>query len=96
MRFNPLILGLLFVVGLSLVACAPLQVPYAGAPGLGDTFYPLMGNGGYDVQHYTLDLDVDVPTNIITATATILSGGNPSALQLQPGPRRLDRRIRHR
>ncbi len=73
MRFNPLILGLLFVVGLSLVACAPLQIPYAGAPGLGDTFYPLMGNGGYDVQHYTLDLDVDVPSNIITATATILA-----------------------
>lgn len=29
-----------------------------GSPGIGDEFYPLLGNGGYDVQHYTIDLDV--------------------------------------
>ena len=27
-----------------------------GPPGVGDSLYPHLGNGGYDVQHYTLDL----------------------------------------
>lgn len=42
-----------------------------GAVGIGDPLYPQLGNGGYDVQRYTLDLDVDVATNTISATATI-------------------------
>ncbi|MBC7811837.1 MAG: M1 family peptidase, partial [Burkholderiales bacterium] len=25
-----------------------------GAMGLGDDYFPNLGNGGYDVQHYTL------------------------------------------
>src|SRR5262245_9235374 len=28
----------------------------AGAPGVGDAYFPNYGNGGYDVQHYDLDL----------------------------------------
>ena len=27
-----------------------------GAPGVGDPYFPLDGNGGYDVKHYDLDL----------------------------------------
>ena len=42
-----------------------------GATGLGDPFYPLMGNGGYEVEHYTLDLAVDAQRNFITGTATL-------------------------
>jgi aminopeptidase N len=30
--------------------------PHAGAAGLGDPLYPELGNGGYDVDHYSLDL----------------------------------------
>lgn len=48
-----------------------------GAPGAGDSLYPHLGNGGYDVQHYTLDLTItDVATGdlngktIIDARAT--------------------------
>jgi len=58
-------------------------MPFApGAPGIGDSYYPGLGNGGYDVQHYDLDLayssdgtvDADV---VITAVATQnLSGLN--------------------
>jgi aminopeptidase N len=33
--------------------------PGPGAPGLGDTLFPSLGNGGYDVLHYTIDLTVD-------------------------------------
>ncbi|MCW5874570.1 MAG: M1 family metallopeptidase [Anaerolineales bacterium] len=32
----------------------------AGDPGLGDPYYPHLGNGGYDVQHYHVELDVDM------------------------------------
>lgn len=39
--------------------------------GVGDSLYPEMGNGGYDVEHYSLALDVDVADNEIDATATI-------------------------
>jgi aminopeptidase N len=31
----------------------------SGAPGIGDSLYPNFGNGGYDVQHYMLDLTVN-------------------------------------
>jgi aminopeptidase N len=34
-------------------APAPFQ---AGAPGIGDDYFPRSGNGGYDVKHYDLDL----------------------------------------
>ncbi|MEZ4870328.1 MAG: M1 family metallopeptidase [Caldilineaceae bacterium] len=43
----------------------------AGAPGLGDPLYPKLGNGGYDVTHYTITLTVDVQQNIISGTTTI-------------------------
>jgi aminopeptidase N len=44
----------------------------AGSPGLGDSYYPDFGNGGYDVSHYTLDITVnEVSTSNLTAITTI-------------------------
>ena len=45
--------------------------PIKGAAGLGDKLFPNAGNGGYDVQHYDLDLTVDIKSNTITSTATL-------------------------
>ena len=46
--------------------------PLAGSPGLGDSLYPNFGNGGYDVQRYTLDINVtDVATSELEAVTTI-------------------------
>lgn len=43
-----------------------------GAPGLGDSLYPGFGNGGYDVQHYTLDLTVtDIDSGTLNGTTLI-------------------------
>ncbi|WP_028476161.1 M1 family metallopeptidase [Nocardia sp. CNY236] len=57
-----------FVAG----ATAPAHAdPLVGAPGLGDPYYPLDGNGGYDVQHYDVDIDYDPPSRLLTATTTI-------------------------
>jgi aminopeptidase N len=42
-----------------------------GSPGLGDPFFPLAGNGGYDVSHYSLELAYEPAGNRLTGTATI-------------------------
>jgi aminopeptidase N len=46
--------------------------PRAGGPaGIGDPYYPTLGNRGYDAGHYTLDLAVDVARDTISGTATM-------------------------
>src|SRR5689334_4211570 len=42
-----------------------------GAPGAGDPYFPDMGNGGYDAQHYSLGVKYDPATKAIDATARI-------------------------
>ena len=44
-----------------------------GSAGLGDPFFPNAGNGGYDVRHYTLDLDFDPATDRLVGKATIVA-----------------------
>ncbi|MFC9440185.1 M1 family metallopeptidase [Nocardia sp. NPDC057030] len=57
------------------VAEPPID-PLSGAPGLGDPYFPMDGNGGYDVSHYEVSIDYDPPTRdligkaVIDATAT--------------------------
>jgi aminopeptidase N len=43
----------------------------AGAPGVGDPYYPLYGNGGYDVQHYLLKIRYNPATDRLVGVATI-------------------------
>ena len=43
----------------------------SAAEGLGDSFYPYLGNGGYDVLHYKIDLYIDPDANTIQALTTI-------------------------
>ncbi len=46
--------------------------PSPGAPGIGDPYFPLLGNGGYDALHYDLALELDIDEgSIVDATATI-------------------------
>ena len=42
-----------------------------GAPGLGDTYYPTYGNGGYDVRDYDLDVTYDPATDVLDGRAAI-------------------------
>jgi aminopeptidase N len=44
-----------------------------GAPGAGDPYFPLQGNGGYDVNHYNLDLRYDPATGRLSGTVTIIA-----------------------
>ena len=48
----------------------PMQFP-AGSSGIGDPYFPLDGNGGYDVQHYDLALTYNPATDKLTGVATI-------------------------
>ena len=50
----------------------------AGADGVGDPYYPQLGNGGYDVQRYDIAMVVDVDTDVVDAEVTI------DAVALQP------------
>jgi|1186.fasta_scaffold05695_2 aminopeptidase N len=55
-----------------LVLAAPARAAFtAGAPGLGDPFLPLAGNGGYDVGHYGLTLSYAPDTHVLDGRAVI-------------------------
>ena len=45
----------------------------AGAPGIGDSYYPLDGNGGYDVSHYDIRVSYLPATDELSGTTTILA-----------------------
>jgi aminopeptidase N len=46
--------------------------PSPGAAGIGDPYFPLLGNGGYDALHYTIDLELDVEAgSLLDALTTI-------------------------
>jgi aminopeptidase N len=56
---------------LAVTAAPATAAPGVGSPGLGDPYFPLAGNGGYDVRHYSLDLDYVRATNHLDASTTI-------------------------
>jgi aminopeptidase N len=71
MRFRAVGL-LLGVLALSFAFAGSAQAAFTpGSAGLGDPFFPLAGNGGYDVSHYGLDLSYEPAGNQLTGTATI-------------------------
>ena len=47
--------------------------PIKGAPGMDDPYFPGLGNGGYDVQTYTIALDVDPSANTVSGSTTIMA-----------------------
>jgi hypothetical protein len=62
------------IVGLLLVsssAAAANRHFSPGAAGAGDLYFPLDGNGGYDVKHYLLDLRYLPSTDVLKGVATI-------------------------
>lgn len=47
--------------------------PTPGGPGIGDSYYPDYGNGGYDVSHYDIRLRYEPATDQLSGTTTILA-----------------------
>ena len=50
---------------------APAVTPVRGADGVGDPYYPQLGNGGYDVAAYDLEIEWLPDSSSVDATATI-------------------------
>ncbi|MYW67929.1 M1 family peptidase [Streptomyces sp. SID8379] len=59
------------VVLLAVTACGGGVHGTPGAAGLRDPYFPRLGNGGYDVSHYALDLAYDPDRHRLTGTADI-------------------------
>jgi len=61
------------LIGLiGLIAVAPASgVPTPGASGIGDPYFPLDGNGGYDVEHYDIQTRFSLRTGVLSGTTTI-------------------------
>jgi aminopeptidase N len=53
------------------VSAAPAAAFTPGSAGAGDPFFPLAGNGGYDVRNYSLRLDYEPQNNALDARAVI-------------------------
>ncbi|MBT2384697.1 M1 family metallopeptidase [Streptomyces sp. ISL-11] len=67
------------IVPSAAAACLLLAIPASaadaspGAPGVGDSYYPTSGNGGYDVSHYDLRLKYQPTSDKLEGTATLLA-----------------------
>ena len=75
-------LYLVIILLILVIGSATAQQP--GSDGLGDSLYPQLGNGGYDVQHYDIDLRFTPENNYIAATTVIdaIATHNLSAFNL--------------
>src|SRR3954449_7889267 len=60
----------LALVGASL-ALAPAAHAAPGASGVGDPYFPLEGNGGYDAIHYDVKLSYDPATDRLDGVVTM-------------------------
>ena len=67
-----------------------------GAAGIGDPYYPLAGNGGYDVAHYGLELSYYAQDRPAARHRHDHREDDPGPVALQPRPRRADRALGHR
>ena len=65
-------LWLFCVLMLAAWSCQAKPAPVVGAPGIGDPYYPDLGNGGYDIQNYLIVMDIDPPANMIASLTKIL------------------------
>ena len=68
-RLPLLVLSLCFALPASEIRAG--DEPSPGAPGIGDSYFPNSGNGGYYVEHYALDFRIDMQTGGIIASAMI-------------------------
>jgi aminopeptidase N len=66
---QPLSAALAVAAALLIPSAAQAQSP--GAPGSGDPYFPLEGNGGYEVDHYDLQISYGPPKNRLRGVATI-------------------------
>jgi aminopeptidase N len=67
----PLATVLAVALAALLICAAGARAQTPGVAGVGDPYFPLMGNGGYEVDHYDLRLNVRPKVDRVKAVATI-------------------------
>lgn len=66
--FFALVFATIVIAALSGLAC---HDPRAGAPGLGDPYFPSAGNGGYDALRYEIVLTIDPRADDLAGSTTV-------------------------
>ncbi|RCH66005.1 M1 family peptidase [Streptomyces sp. SDr-06] len=61
------------LTALAVISCSGGVTGTPGSSGAHDRLFPKLGNDGYDVQHYSLDLDYDPATGHLVGAATIVA-----------------------
>ncbi|MEU1185257.1 M1 family metallopeptidase [Streptomyces sp. NPDC005820] len=64
-------LGALATAAASFLVIAASSAPTPGADGIGDSYFPQLGNGGFDARHYDLSLAYDPDTDRLDGRTTI-------------------------
>lgn len=81
MRFiGTTVLSLILIIGWA----SPQDVAaigVAGAAGVGDPYFPFLGNGGYDAQHYALDITPNFDTQEISGIVTMTARATESLIR---------------
>lgn len=65
------LIALIGVIFVATGGCQPQPEALSGAEGIGDPYYPQLGNGGYDVEMYEIIMDVIPKTNTVTGQTII-------------------------
>ncbi|MFF1769192.1 M1 family metallopeptidase [Streptomyces sp. NPDC058249] len=64
-------LGALATAAASLLLIAASSAPTPGADGIGDPYFPQLGNGGFDARHYDLDVAYNPDTDRLDGRTTL-------------------------
>ncbi|MFJ9151314.1 M1 family metallopeptidase [Streptomyces sp. NPDC102270] len=64
-------LGAVATAAASFFVIAAAPGPKPGAPGIGDPYFPNLGNGGFDALHYTLDVAYNPDTDRLDGRTTL-------------------------
>jgi aminopeptidase N len=63
--------GSLATAAASFLVIAASAAPTTGAPGIGDPYFPRLGNGGFDARHYDLDIAYAPDTGRLDGRTTL-------------------------
>ncbi|MGW2648288.1 M1 family metallopeptidase [Streptomyces sp. NPDC001393] len=64
-------LGTVATAAVSFLVIAAAPAPTPGAPGIGDPYFPQLGNGGFDALHYDLDVAYTPDTGRLDGRTTL-------------------------
>ncbi|MFH8338255.1 M1 family metallopeptidase [Streptomyces sp. AM6-12] len=65
--------GILATAAVSFLLIAAAPAPVHGAPGVGDLYFPELGNGGFDALHYDLDIAYAPGTGRLDGRTTLIA-----------------------